>query len=583
MRIQKISLWLLALACFVQLSVCGSQGVIPPGNTNAAAGDSLTDAEIKTMLQDYIESDKEAVGLVVGIVDQHGSRVVCHGKFDDRSDRDVDGDTLFEIASVTKVFTGLLLQDMVERGEMKLDDPVQKYLPGSVRMPTYKGKEITLLHLATHTSGLPRDNSGNAYTFLSKCTLRWPPGTRREYSNLGFGLLGHVIAMKAGKDYETLLVERICKPLGMNSTQITMPPELKSRLAPGHAMPGHRVHDFSSPRHETNASAPTLFGAGDIRSTGNDLLKFVAAYTGLTSSPLSSLMEKAKSFHTLESGTKVRLVWGGDNTLFEHGGVTDGYQTELVFDEKKRRGVVILSNCANYSTVLGALWPSLLDGRFPKPAVVASVDATLYDRYTGQYHFKHRDIWTVRREGKRLMLQWIGQPGERVHTPSVELFPISESVFRNEFYGDQVTFIPESDGGGMKLKFVYPEGNLELTRLSTQVPKPPNPVQLDAKIYADYVGQYRWTCLFKLIRIGPTLNVSHKTDEAGDHLFVSVKGYGSEEIFPQSEASFIPGPTDANDLRLTFVRNRKGRVTRGIVYWNGSKYRGTRISDQPAK
>ena len=135
----------------------------------------------------------------------------------------------------------------------------------------------------------------------------------------------------------------------------------------------------------------------------------------------------------------------------------------------------------------------------------------------------------------------------------------------------------------MKLKFVYPEGNLELTRLSTQVPKPPNPVQLDAKIYADYVGQYRWTCLFKLIRIGPTLNVSHKTDEAGDHLFVSVKGYGSEEIFPQSEASFIPGPTDANDLRLTFVRNRKGRVTRGIVYWNGSKYRGTRISDQPAK
>jgi hypothetical protein len=186
---------------------------------------------------------------------------------------------------------------------------------------------------------------------------------------------------------------------------------------------------------------------------------------------------------------------------------------------------------------------------------------------------------TVRRDGERLTLQWIGQPGQRVDTPSVELFPISESIFRNEFYRDQVTFIPDSDGRGVKLQFVHPEGDLELTRLSTHVPKTPAPVQIDAKNYDDCVGQYRWTCLFKLIRIGPTLNVSHQPDEAGDHLCVSVQGDGSEEVFPQSETSFIAGPTAADDLRLTFVRNRQGKVTRRIVYWNGSKHRGTPISN----
>ena len=176
----------------------------------------------------------------------------------------MDGDTLFEIGSITKVFTALLLQDMIERGEMKLDDPVQKYLPNSVKMPTYQGKEITLLHLATHTSGLPRDDDGQLYAFLSHCALRQAPGTRLEYSNLGMGLLGHVIALKADKDYETLVVERICQPPGMDSTRITLPPELESRLAIGHAMPGSRVRGFRPPHQEPNARVPSLLGAGAL-------------------------------------------------------------------------------------------------------------------------------------------------------------------------------------------------------------------------------------------------------------------------------------------------------------------------------
>src|SRR2546427_61949 len=300
---------LLWFALSLQLSILDVENLhsedSPTANTTASAGYTLAEPEIKTMLQDFIDADKLGVGLVIGIADERGARVVGHGKMDNGTSADVDGDTLFEIGSITKVFTALLLVDMVERGEMKLDDPVQKYLPASVRMPTYQCKQITLLHLATHTSGLwrGRDNLSprswrdpdqadytveQLYAFLSHYTQRRAPGIQQEYSNLGMQLLGHVIALKAGKDYETLVIERICQPLGMDSTLITLTPELRSRLAIGHAIPGRPVGgmDFLF-----------LPGAGGLRSTANDLLKFVSAYVGVTPSPTSLLMEKAKAFH----------------------------------------------------------------------------------------------------------------------------------------------------------------------------------------------------------------------------------------------------------------------------------------------
>ncbi len=119
-----------------------------------AAAEDFTDA-IRAFLQHRVEVEKTNGGIVVGIVDEHGSSVISYGKLDNGTDQEVNGDTVFGMHSTTCVFTGLLLQDMVERGEMKLDDPVAKYLPKSVKMPTHNGKEITLRHLVTETSGLP--------------------------------------------------------------------------------------------------------------------------------------------------------------------------------------------------------------------------------------------------------------------------------------------------------------------------------------------------------------------------------------------------------------------------------------------
>src|SRR4051794_303043 len=256
-------------------------------------------ASIEKVLRANVADEKR--GVVVGIVDEHGSTIVSYGKVGNGTDQNVDGDTLFEIGSITKTFTVLLLQDMVARGEMSLDDPAAKYLPAAVKMPSRGGKQITLRDLATHMSGLPRDDTyfshttawsdkvvaaytyEHMYDFLSKHELRRDPGAEFEYSNVGMALLAHAIALKAGASYESLVMDRICRPLHMDSTCFSITPELKSRLAIGHDdsgkdTPGWELHGYT--------------GAGGIRSSVNDLLKYVSANMGLTHSALTPLMEK---------------------------------------------------------------------------------------------------------------------------------------------------------------------------------------------------------------------------------------------------------------------------------------------------
>jgi serine-type D-Ala-D-Ala carboxypeptidase/endopeptidase len=550
---------------------------------------TLTDADIKDILRESIDFDKQSVGLVVGIVDEHGPRVVSAGKLDNGTDREVDGDTLFEIGSITKIFTALLLQDMLERGEMKLDDPVQTYLPAAVKLPTWQGKPITLLHLATHTSGLPRDCEGEPYSFLSKCQLAQAPGLKWAYSNLGMGLLGHAIARKVGTDYETLVTERICRPLGMDSTSINLSPEQQARFAAGHIMVGHRTRSVPVPGRETGGNVPSLRGCGGIRSTANDLLKFVSAYSGLTASSLGPLMQKAKALHTLESGEQRPLAWSEWGTVFEHGGGTGDFDSELAFDAGKRRGVVVLSNCGRNLVLIRGFWRCLLAGRSPMPSALAPIDATAIDRYLGQYQTSAHQIWTFRREGQRLMVQAMAKRCD-FPNPSVEAYPQSDSVFCNEFAGVQINFL---DTAGLRpprmvLTSCSWPGAVEATRISAQLPVSPEAVRADPAFYDQCAGQYRKTLLFGLIRLGPTLGVSHVSDECGEHLFGSVRGLvgrNSTELLPVGKDTFAPEPgmVVGADLEITFARDPKGRVKRVRVVYNGHTITARRVSDQPLR
>jgi serine-type D-Ala-D-Ala carboxypeptidase/endopeptidase len=289
---------------------------------------------IHAWLQERVEVEKQGGGIVVGLVDEHSNSIVRCGKLDNGTDRELDGDTLFQIGSITKTFTALLLHDMIERGEMKLDDPVAKYLPEPVRMPARNGKEITLRHLVLHTSGLPANPSNlgeswagytadQLYAFLSGYKLRHDPGAHYNYSNLGASLLGHAITLKACTNYESLVVNRICWPLNMNDTGITLTPELKARLAgPG------VIH------------SPVLDPQGGLRSTANDLLKYVSAQLGLTRTRLTPAIEKSHEFqvqsgiraHNLGSWFVVSDPQGRQFIL--HGGDTGGYSAFVGFRRK---------------------------------------------------------------------------------------------------------------------------------------------------------------------------------------------------------------------------------------------------------
>jgi CubicO group peptidase (beta-lactamase class C family) len=338
----------------------------------AVAQDVFTDFEadeIQVFLRDNFT--KGNAGMVIGLLDKDGSKIFGAGKLDNGTDQEVDGDTIFEIGSATKVFTSLLALDMDRRGEIKLDDPVARHLPDRVKIPDYDGRQISFRHLAAQDSGLPwhsddsekilqitprelalkkLKNAADAYTaedlytFLSTHTLSTAPGTRFQYSNAGMALLGHTMALKAGESYESLVVNRICRPLKMHDTTITLTTEQKARLARGH---------FANGTPGENVNFQVMASAGSLLSTTNDLLKFLSANLGFTQSELGPLMQEMQVIR--HSGDprfgNTAMPWFDEAVyqppgaeLLAHGGGGFGYLAFMGFDKKKRRGVVILSN-----------------------------------------------------------------------------------------------------------------------------------------------------------------------------------------------------------------------------------------------
>jgi D-alanyl-D-alanine-carboxypeptidase/D-alanyl-D-alanine-endopeptidase len=314
---------------------------------------------IPSLLKREVDNGRSA-SIIVGVIDTNGQRIIGYGKVNDSSNQAPDGNTVYEIGSITKTFTSLLLAEMVIRGQVNLTDPISRFLPKSVKTPVRNGREITLLDLSTQRSGLPKipDNLSpkdwedpyadytveRLYDFLSRYQLTRDIGSGYEYSNLGVTLLGHILTLVSGLDYETLVKQNICVPLRMNSTGITLTPKLKADLAIGHNGHGKAVPgwDFAS-----------LGGAGALRSTVNDMLIYAAANLGLIKTPLDSAIRMT---HLIQYSTHIpdldmAMAWHVwekyDNRITWHNGGTGGYRSFLGLDLKRKRAVIVLSNTAN--------------------------------------------------------------------------------------------------------------------------------------------------------------------------------------------------------------------------------------------
>ena len=312
-----------------------------------------------------------AVSLAVVREDAHALQ--AHGR---AAGAAVTPDTAFEIGSVSKTFTALLLAEAIARGELHYRDPIDALLPPQHRPVLSHGERITLLHLATHTSGLPRLPPGllrsalprwtsNPYeaftredllTALRRTTVRSRPGSRLRYSNFGVGLLGHLLADAAGFQYPGLLADRICAPLGLRGTSCEPNPRSQ---AVGHA------HGRELPPWQI----PGLPGAGAIRSTGRDLALLLRAYLTAAADPHPNGIPLRTALRdvqrprvaTRRGGDQMGLVWNirriGESDLLFHSGATRGFTAFIGFSPQAGAGLAALTDRA-----------PTLDGRFIQTA-----------------------------------------------------------------------------------------------------------------------------------------------------------------------------------------------------------------------
>jgi CubicO group peptidase (beta-lactamase class C family) len=438
--------------------------VPPPLPTLPADWQLPSDTEIAKLIAER-NSPRTGQGLVIGVLDSGKTRFVAGGT---AAGAKVDRDILFEIGSISKVFTSLILADMVNKGEVSLDDPAAKFLPAGHRMPERGGRQITLRDLATHLSGLPRmaddmdaadgiDNPFEGYdearllAFLDRFELARDPGSQWEYSNLGAGLLGYLLGRAAHKDYETLLTERITGPLGMKDTAVALTPAQAPRLAAP-------FDAYMRPAKPWDIGL--LAGAGGIRSTATDMLIFARAVLD-PKSPIAPAMKTALSVRIPGQSAEVEqaLGWailhpGPDREVLLHDGGTGGYRSFLAIESAKGRAVVALANSAaepsNADLALHILLGRASSGTPPIPPpppprskhTEIVLPAAELGKFAGRYDLGSGVVMEIRRIDDGLYALREGIPG----APRLRIFAEGPRAFFWKAVDAQISFTTDDSG-----------------------------------------------------------------------------------------------------------------------------------------
>jgi CubicO group peptidase (beta-lactamase class C family) len=459
---------------FLLFLICGASFAQAPAAPTEANWEIPSSDRIRAVLAERLTIT--GAGMVVGVIDPAGRRVIAVGQSHSPDGRPLDGDTLFLIGSVTKTFTTLLLTDAVRRGEVSLDDPAGRYLRSGVTLHE-RGRPITLRDLATHVSGLPSmpDNFDlkakpdpiSAYSprdldqFLRGFEPTRAPGEKWEYSNLGVALLGRLLAQRAHTSFEHLLRERVLDPLGLRSTAITLSRAQAARVAPG-------LDRYGEPASVWEMK--TLQASGSLRSSANDLLEYLAVMLGYRETALRAAIELQ-----LAERSPVRkaqaLGWGSGmidgREIFVHDGGKSGYRSLLAFDPARRRGVVLLVNVRT-DEKLGpiALW--LMNGKPLPPALPrlaprsrVTVDRRVLASYEGRYKFEDgRELAIARRRGRLIVGTQADGAGPFVAASDREFYDpsdVAELEFAQAGNGESVLFFAHGrEKGGVVGRRISP-------------------------------------------------------------------------------------------------------------------------------
>lgn len=400
--------------------------------------------------QDIIDNIKKRIelndspGIVVGIYEDGEEHFYWHGSTAFVDGTDLSEETLYEIGSISKVFTSSLLAHAVQDGKMALDDPIQKYLPAHIKAPIKNDIEITLRHLATHRSGLPRmpDNydwatgSDNPYLgyddtllldYLNSYELTRDPGETYEYSNYAAGLLGYLISRAQGSTYEELFKSIFSEPLGMTSTTITLSPSEKSKMAVGHA----------NGKATSNSDFNVLAPAGAWRSSAKDMLVFIKAQLGHQKTELQNAITLSQHIQTTNE-PKMGLGWHYYQDKLWHNGGTSGFWSFCGIDVDNQRGIIVLSNSVSSVDDIGL---HFLDNTVAlvEPKEVIDIDSNLLKEYHGLYKLAGIvDLNIYNRED--------GLYGQLAGQKAFKLYPSSDRFFFLKVVDAQLEFFRNEDG-----------------------------------------------------------------------------------------------------------------------------------------
>ncbi len=576
MNAQRWTLALLAIAvnCWINVPIALAQ--------------NLTDQWVENAARPLVEN-RVVDGLSVGYIAGKHQGIVHVGSSNRFGNRP-DDLTLYEIGSVSKVFTSLMLADLVVRGEIDLNAAADVANPAGIRLPSRDGRSIKWIDLSTHRSGLPRIpgnlratslmdpyrdyDSQKAAAFLKDYELPRRPGESQEYSNFGASVLGYLVAAKAGKSYQQLLRERIAEPLQMTDCTVDLSEAQRKRLATPH-------HKFgSATRPWTHSDLP---GAGGIHATIRDMLRFAQAQLTPPTGKLGEAIELAwkKQRDADKSGPAMGLAWmiGADGQTRWHNGQTGGSHSVLFINREFHCAVVVLCNTA--LTVLG---PNEVDqlaqqlvlkaaGRESNPeptetadqgSVPLAIDAKLRRRLAGRYQVMPGMIFTVRDRDGHLMVDAMGQPAQ-------EIFP--DSPTRWSMRGVDATFEFRLGKTGPATSLVVHQNHTayRVEEESKQEPQETSDhgsgaLAIDAKLRHRLEGQYQ---------LPP--NVIFTVDDRDGHLMVGITGQPTLEVFPDSPTRWSYRGIDAT---LEFKLKKTGPATSLTLHQNHINQTAYRIEQE---
>lgn len=347
-------------------------------------------------------------------------------------------DSAFEIGSVSKTMTAVLLADLILQGKGSLDDRLADWLPPGTKVPQYDGRPILLRHVVTHTSGLPalpsrlhaKDmadpyaglDASALLASLADAKLDAAPGTRFEYSNFASMVLSYAVARKAGSDLETLLKRRLFAPLAMDKAYVSAKPD-GVRVATGHSQNGTAVPAWTF--------ATDLAGVGGVHATLEDMIRYVQASLDLSESAISPALELSRKKVSEQPAMAMNwmLVPLAGRTLHLHEGGTGGFSSFVALDPANRRGVVILSDTSwNSIGGLGALGLHLVEPSLPlgKPRHDVPAPKPLLEALAGRYRLPSLPPMTLRQRDGKLFVQADGQSEfELAHDDAGDFRPLA--------------------------------------------------------------------------------------------------------------------------------------------------------------